>query len=125
VAADFDETMTDLIDTLEAATQRNSSGLSEQSGGTAGPGRCRAAWSRARQRARCHHDAPAAQLPGLKAAWTTASRIQRDPQSSTTTPHRSLRSRQQANAGSIALVMHPEVANTRRVEVIRSASMFL
>ena len=84
VPADFDKTMTDLIDTLEDATQRKSSGLSKQSGGTAGlADAARRGVAVVRQL-----DATMTHLlrnsPSLKAAWKTASRIQRDPQSSTT-----------------------------------------
>jgi hypothetical protein len=86
VPADFDETMTDLIDTLEAATQRKSSGLSEQSGGTAGLNDdARRGVALVRQL-----DAIMTHLlrnnPSLKASWKTASRIQRDRESSPTPP---------------------------------------
>jgi len=85
VPAEFDETMTDLIDTLEDATQRKSSGLSEQSGGTAG---LEDAAHRVVALVK-ELDAIMTHLlrnrPSLKAAWKTASRIQRDPQPSTTT----------------------------------------
>jgi hypothetical protein len=85
VPATFDETMNDLIDTLEEATQRKSSGLSEQSGGTAGLA------DAARRGVALVNELDAIMThllrnsPSLMAAWNTASRIQRDPQSSTTT----------------------------------------
>jgi hypothetical protein len=86
VPADFDETMSDLIAALEEATQRKSSGLSEQSGGTAGlADAARRGVALVRQL-----DAIMTHLlrnkPSLKAAWKTASRIQRDPESSPTAP---------------------------------------
>lgn len=85
VPADFDETMTDLIEALEDATQRKSSGLSQQSGGTAGlDDAARRGVALVREL-----DAIMTHLlrnsPSLMAAWKTASRIQRDPQSSATT----------------------------------------
>jgi hypothetical protein len=81
VPADFDDTMSDLIAALEEATQRKSSGLSEQSGGTAGlVDAARRGVALVRQL-----DAIMTHLlrnkPSLKAAWKTASRIQRDPES--------------------------------------------
>jgi hypothetical protein len=83
VPADFDETMNDLIDALEEATQQKSSGLSEQSGGTAG---LADAAKRGVQLVK-ELDAIMTHLlrnsPSLKAAWKTASRIQRDPQPTT------------------------------------------
>jgi hypothetical protein len=85
VPADFDDTMNDLIDALEEATQRKSSGLSEQSGGTAGL----ADAAKRGVKLVKELDAIMTQLlrnsPSLKAAWKTASRIQRDPQPSTAT----------------------------------------
>jgi hypothetical protein len=83
IKAAFDETMNDLIDALEEATQQKSSGLSEQSGGTAG---LADAAKRGVQLVK-ELDAIMTHLlrnsPSLKAAWKTASRIQRDPQPTT------------------------------------------
>jgi hypothetical protein len=86
VPADFDETMSNLIAALEESTQRKSSGLSEQSGGTAGlADDARRGVALVRQL-----DAIMTHLlrnnPSLKASWKTASRIQRDPESSPTAP---------------------------------------
>jgi hypothetical protein len=84
-AADFDETIQDLIAEVEEATGRKSSGRSEQSGGTAGM----AAKAKEGVALVKRLDAVMTFLlrndPSLKAAWKSTSRIERDPVSAKST----------------------------------------
>jgi hypothetical protein len=82
VPADFDETMNNLIEALKEATQRKSSGLAEQTGGTAGladAARRGVALMRKLDAIMTHL---LRNMPSLMASWKTASRIQRNPEPS-------------------------------------------